>query len=62
MGKARRDLVAAELHAAGDELLHQRRGAAEGHVLHADAGLALQHLTHQVHEAAGTSGAVEERR
>ena len=38
------DLVAAELDAAGEQFLHQRRRAAERHVVHLDAGVALQYL------------------
>ena len=41
-GQRGRDLIAAELDAAGEQLLHQRRGAAERHMVHLDAGVALQ--------------------
>ena len=56
-----RELVAAELDAAGDEFLHQRRGAAERHVVHGDAGVALIDLVGEIHDAAGPGRAVEER-
>ena len=39
-----RKLVAAELDAARQQVGHQRRRAAERHVVHLDAGVALQHL------------------
>ena len=55
------DLVAAELDAACEQLLHQRCGAAERHVIHLDPGIAFEHLTHQVHDTAGPRGTVEQR-
>ena len=53
-----RELVAAELDAAGQHLRHQRRRAAERHMLHLDAAVAFKHLAHQVHDAAGAGRAV----
>jgi hypothetical protein len=57
-----RELIAAELHAAGDQVGDQRSCAAVRHVIHLDAGVAFQHLAHQMQDAAGSGRAVEQRR
>src|SRR5262249_8373191 len=56
-----RKLVAAELYSAGQQLLHQRSGAAKRYMIHLDPGIAFEHFAHQVHDAAGAGGTVEQR-
>ena len=55
------ELIAAELDAPRQHVGDQRRGAAERDVIHLDAGVALEHLAAEIHDAARPGRAIQQR-